>query len=204
LDPEFVQALIPKAKAQLRARMKALRTALPPGARSSKSSRICQTVAEHPVFAQARHVALYWPIARQGEVDVRPLHDVARASGKVVYYPFMDEVGDLIQTGFRAVKSPEELTERGRGFVEPPTDAPLAQRGELDLLVLPALAIAESGHRLGYGSGFYDATAPEFSPPAALLAVAYDFQLLAEVPSDTHDVAAHIIITDRRTLPAGT
>jgi 5-formyltetrahydrofolate cyclo-ligase len=200
LDPEFVKALLPKAKKQLRVRMKALRGALPAAARSSKSAHICRRVAEHPAFAKAQRVALFWPVSNQGEVDVRPLDTAARTAGKVVYYPFMDAAGDVLKTGFRPVRSPDDLSLGEHGFKEPPRDAPDARPGDLDLLILPALAVSENGHRLGYGSGFYDATAPEFSPPATLLAVAFDFQLLAEVPSDAHDIPAHIIITDQRTL----
>lgn len=200
LDPELVQALIPKAKKQLRARMKALRAALPEAQRRAKSAEIVHRVAEHSAFSNARRVGLFWPIAERGEVDVRPLDAAARMTGKFVYYPFMDSSGDVFKTGFRPVKSPDELGRRGRAFKEPPRETPEAGPGELDLLVVPALAVAANGHRLGYGSGFYDATAPEFSPPAKLLAVAYDFQLLAEVPAAVHDVPVHIIVTDRRSL----
>lgn len=202
LDPELVKSLIPRAKKQLRSRMKALRSALPSSARSAKSAAICNTVSEHSSFVDAQRIALFWPLATRGEVDVTPLDTAARLAGKVVYYPFMDAAGDVIKTGFRPVHNPGELEDRGRGFKEPPPGAPQAEAGDLDLVLMPALAVAESGHRLGYGSGFYDATTPEFSPPATLMVVAYDFQLMAEIPNSDHDVPVHIIITDQRTLLA--
>jgi len=65
---------------------------------------------------------------------------------------------------------------------------------------VPALAVASSGHRLGYGSGFYDATLPDFCPPALSIVVAYDFQLLAELPVSAHDIACDIVVTDARLL----
>ena len=52
-----------------------------------------------------------------------------------------------------------------------------------DVVVVPALAVAADGHRVGYGIGFYDATLPDVCPPAAAVMVAFGFQLLAEVPS---------------------
>jgi 5-formyltetrahydrofolate cyclo-ligase len=48
--------------------------------------------------------------------------------------------------------------------------------------------------------GFYDVTLPDVSPPAASIIVAYDFQLLGELPELEHDVACDYVVTDRRTL----
>ena len=203
LDPRLLEQLIPKAKKQLRARMKALRTALPLATRRAKSAAIVNALSAREEFASAKRIALYWPVDAGGEVDIRALDAAARLAGKLVYYPFMDVDGDVIRTGFRKVTRPEDMQDRGRGFKEPSTELEAAAAGDLDLVVLPALAVGADGHRLGYGSGFYDATAPEFAPPAKLVVVAYDFQLLAEVPSTPADVPVHVIITDRRVLLVG-
>jgi 5-formyltetrahydrofolate cyclo-ligase len=145
---------------------------------------------------------LFWPLLDRQELDVRGLDGAARQAQKSVYYPYMDEHEDRIETGFRRVFEISELAERGRRFAEPPPEAPRASRGEIDLVIAPALAIASSGHRLGYGSGFYDATLPDFCPPAVSIAVAYDFQLLAELPVSAHDVACDMLVTDARVLRA--
>jgi 5-formyltetrahydrofolate cyclo-ligase len=68
------------------------------------------------------------------------------------------------------------------------------------LVVVPALAVAATGHRLGYGGGFYDAMLPDFCPPAIAVVVAFDFQLVAELPAEPHDVQCGVIVTDARTL----
>jgi 5-formyltetrahydrofolate cyclo-ligase len=70
----------------------------------------------------------------------------------------------------------------------------------VDLVLVPALAVAPSGHRLGYGAGFYDSLLPDVCPPAKALAVAYDFQLLVEVPTLPHDVPCDFIVTDAREI----
>ncbi len=103
-------------------------------------------------------------------------------------------------TGFRQVASVTELAERGQRFFEPPPEAPAAARGEIDLLVVPALAASADGHRLGYGSGFYDATLPDFCPPASAVVVVFHFQLLGELPVTDNDVASNVVVTDRRVL----
>ena len=40
----------------------------------------------------------------------------------------------------------------------------------------------------------------DFCPPAKALVVAFDFQLLGELPVTAGDVASQFIVTDRRSL----
>jgi 5-formyltetrahydrofolate cyclo-ligase len=60
--------------------------------------------------------------------------------------------------------------------------------------------VASDGTRLGFGSGFYDATLPEFCPPALAVAAVYHFQLLGELPLEGHDVRCARIVTETQTL----
>ncbi|MEO8801163.1 MAG: 5-formyltetrahydrofolate cyclo-ligase, partial [Polyangiaceae bacterium] len=53
---------------------------------------------------------------------------------------------------------------------------------------------------IGYGAGYYDRTIPPFSLHAATIGVAYDFQLVAEVPVTPGDFALSSIVTEERTL----
>ena len=130
----------------------------------------------------------------------------AREQGKRVYYPGFDASDAGLGTALRLTRTPEELAVRGHRFLEPPPDAPAATRGDIEFVVVPALAAALSGQRLGFGIGFYDALLPDFRPPAAAAVVVFDFQLLAEVPVLPHDVACDFVVTDARcvaTMPGG-
>lgn len=200
LDPDLVAQVSGRAKRAIRARMRALRQALPAAARNARSQRICEHVLASPEYASARSIALFAPQAL--EVDVSPLDAGARAAGKIVYYPFMEPTPSGFTTGFRRVDALGELVDRGRKFLEPPLGLPQAERGDIDLVIVPALAVAASGHRLGYGSGYYDATLPDVCPPGVAMAVAFEFQLLAELPITDNDVAVQTIVTDQRALRA--
>ncbi len=200
-DPEQLRELTQRARKQLRDRQRALRAAYPIAALAERSRRIVERIAALPAFQAAASVALFWPLER--EVDLRALDEAARASGKRVYYPVMDRVDGRLLTGMALTQASSELAVRTSRFAEPPASAPRATRGELDLLIVPALAAALNGHRLGYGMGFYDATLPDFCPPASSVVVAYDFQLLAELPALAHDVRCDHIVTDHRGLAAG-
>ena len=189
-----------RAKRQLRARLRGLRAAHPELVLAQASARIVERVLEMPELEAARSVGSFWPMVDRREVDVRPIADAVLAAGKQLYFPFLQQTASGFSTGFARVTAVSELAERGQRFLEPPPEAPRAERGQIDLLIVPALAVAADGHRLGYGSGFYDATLPDFCPPARAVVVVFDFQLLGELPVTPGDVASHIIATDRRLL----
>jgi len=192
------EALRHRAKAQIRASMRALRSAVPEAARAERSRAIVSRLAALSLFDGAPRVALFWPIVERGEVDLTAFDSLLRARGATLYYPFM--APPPAGHGFARVERVEELEERGRGFREPPRGAPAALPGELDVVVVPALAVSADGHRLGYGAGFYDGLLPAFRPPATALVVAFDFQLLGELPTTTTDVPVDGIVTDSRVL----
>jgi 5-formyltetrahydrofolate cyclo-ligase len=99
---------------------------------------------------------------------------------------------------FRFVDDPAAMDERGLGFREPGDAAPEA--AALDVIVVPALVVDPRGHRIGYGAGFYDRALARFAPPAHAIAVAFSFQLLAEVPVTEGDVPVSLIVTDERVI----
>ena len=66
-------------------------------------------------------------------------------------------------------------------------------------MVVPCLAIDPRGQRVGYGKGFYDRLLPTL-PNAFRVAIAFDFQLVAEVPDAEGDVPVQAVVSDKRIL----
>jgi 5-formyltetrahydrofolate cyclo-ligase len=192
-----------RVKIELRKRMRGLRKALPASACAARSARIAEGLRALDAIARARRVALFWPIEERHEVDLRELDATLRAGGVRVAYPAVDrETGAM---AFRFVDDPASMVEQGSGFREPPPDAPEAVPGgrdALDAIVVPALAVDPRGHRIGYGAGYYDRALPAHAPPAIAVAVAFDFQLVAEIGALPTDVPVAWIVTDARTLAA--
>jgi 5-formyltetrahydrofolate cyclo-ligase len=197
-EPEFSSDLRERARVQIRARMRALRAAYPKAALSERSAAITERIVALPAYRDAGSVALFWPMPH--EVDLRALDAHCRSHKKSVFYPVMDAIPSGVRTGFALTEGTAALAPRSERFFEPPADAPRAERGEIELIVVPALAVGANGHRLGYGRGFYDVTLPDFKPPAKSVVVAYEFQLLSELPELGHDVASDYVVTDSRTL----
>lgn len=199
-DSALLDALGQRAKKHLRARLSATRQALPPSAVQARSARIVEALASLGPLRAARAVAAFWPMAERAEVDLRELDRALGERGVARFYPFMDPKGSGFTTGFRRIESSADLQLRGRRFVEPPHEAPVAGRGDVDVVLVPALAVTPTGHRLGFGSGFYDATLPDLAPPALTIAVAFSFQLLGELFIEPHDLACDLVVTDREIL----
>ena len=115
-----------------------------------RSAAIRARLLERDEVLAARGVALFWPIEARHEIDLRPLHDALRAMDKKIAYPVLGEAPGVME--FRFVDDESTLEERGHGFAEPPEDAPLVAPGELDVIVVPALALDARGGRIGYGA----------------------------------------------------
>lgn len=199
LSPEVSaeDELVERARGQIRARMLATRRALPPAAVLARSQRIAAVLSRASRIASARDVALFWPVESQREVDLRALDTQLRREGKRLHYPFMDpRASGGFVTGFRRTDSPDELQRRGQPFREPTPGQRASQPGEIDVVVVPAVALTPEGARLGQGTGFYDVTLPDVRPPAVAVVVAFSFQLLMELPQRSHDVACDAVVTD--------
>ena len=85
------------------------------------------------------------------------------------------------------------------GIREPPADAP-----ELfpDILIVPLLAFDRSGHRIGYGAGYYDMTISRLRTmkPVTAIGIAFAAQEIAAVPATPRDARLDLVLTERGTI----
>lgn len=65
------------------------------------------------------------------------------------------------------------------------------------LMIMPGVAFDRANHRVGYGGGFYDRFL-EKHPRITRVAVAFEFQMLPEVPTEPTDISPEIIVTERK------
>jgi 5-formyltetrahydrofolate cyclo-ligase len=191
-EPEIVL----RAKAELRKRLRGLRNTHPAGALAKRSERIVETLEKLDAIAHAKTVALFWPIEARHEVDLRDLDVRLRARGVAIAYPSIEDDGAMV---FR-LATVAQLAEHALGFHGAPSH--MNEPASLDAIVVPALALDAEGRRLGYGAGFYDRALARYAS-AKKIGVAFDFQLLAEVPVSPNDVAMDVVVTDARTLMVG-
>jgi 5-formyltetrahydrofolate cyclo-ligase len=177
--------------------MRSVRKALPAAARAARSARIWERVWARAEWAEAVTVMLY--ASMRTEVDTAPGVEAARRSGKRVALPRVGEHGLEVRLWEEGVA----LVESGSmGVREPPDDAPQLDPASVDLVIVPALALDERGARIGYGAGLYDRLLPRLTR-ARRIAVAFDFQLVAEVPETPGDERVDVVVTDERVIETG-
>ena len=126
------------------------------------------------------------------EVDLFPLLEEAFRQGKQVYLPrFLPEKGMYRLVRLEAM---DRLRPGRFGILEPASDQPPPTHA-LDLILVPGLAFDEKGRRLGRGKGFYDRLLREYT--GARCGVAFDWQVVPQVPAGPMDVKMDWLLTPR-------
>jgi 5-formyltetrahydrofolate cyclo-ligase len=82
------------------------------------------------------------------------------------------------------------------GLLEPvgPRLGPTAI-GTAEVVVVPALAVARNGVRLGRGGGYYDRALQHARADAVVVALVFDDELLDELPDEPHDRRVTAVVT---------
>ncbi len=150
------------------------------GAIAEKSARICEAIARHPAWLQARTVCLFAAQATEPHVELLWKKSEARQ----ICYPRVNGVDlDLIR-----VSGPDALQTSRWQLREPTHDeANIIAPSQIDLLLVPGLAFSTTGERLGRGGGFYDRLLANPQMRAYSIGVCFDVQLADELPMEEHD-----------------
>ena len=95
------------------------------------------------------------------------------------------------------IKEWGELTTGAYGILEP-KEIRKANLNDIEIAIIPGIAFDNRGYRIGYGKGYFDRLLSKMN--ALKIALAFDFQILDEVPEEKHDVRMDMIITEKRIL----
>ena len=194
-------------KAELRRAVIARRDAIDLDVRAAKSAVVCARLVElmDRLGAAAPHtVAVY--AAMGSEVDPAAFAAAAVARGWRVAYPCRLSATDAMACGqcmcMRAVSAGDAseapfIAHPTRAFAASDVDSdhfPIVPAAELDMVVVPLVAFARTGARLGYGGGCYDRYLPTVAPERPIVGIAFDEQRVDHVPTDAHDLPlSHIV-----------
>jgi len=183
------------AKATLRAELKRLRRAMAPEAREQHGEAIAQRVLQLPQWQEARVIFLY--VAMGSEVQTRRLIEAALNEKKTLLLPRVIEAGVLEAI---PVSDPEAGLTPGRFGIPAPND-PTAKPWDqpIDLVLCPGVAFTPTGQRLGQGGGYYDRFL-DAHPCHHVVGLAYDEQVMDELPLEPHDVKIQGVVTPTRVL----
>ncbi len=184
----------PPTKQSLREIILAARSQLAPEARALRSQQIAARVLALDAFERAGTLAIYAPMG--AEVDPSAIAAEALTRGKRLAYPVLDDARPL---RFAACTPGVLVAGALRCLVPPPQAEPVAP-AEIDLVLVPGIAFDSAGRRLGRGRGHYDATLASLRPDALRVGLAFELQLVPEVPQETHDAPLDVVVSEARVL----
>jgi 5-formyltetrahydrofolate cyclo-ligase len=128
------------------------------------------------------------------EINPLPLMRKLEAAGAQLALPAIAGRGKPLI--MRAFAFGDELASGQWGIREPKADAPDVAP---DILLVPLLAFDRSGHRIGYGAGYYDMTIAKFRSMKQVVTVGIAFaaQEIGEVPVTSRDARLDLVLTER-------
>jgi 5,10-methenyltetrahydrofolate synthetase len=134
-------------------------------------------------------VALY--AAQPFEISVIELLPALNLLGIWVVFPEVSSDSRVLQ--FRRVKNSSELDPGPFGIRSPSTNCRLVALTDIDVFVVPALALGVNGDRLGRGGGYYDATLSAAHPERISIGIAWHLCSSGVFPVEAHDVKMHMV-----------
>jgi len=179
-----------KSKQEVRQRLRAASSLHSPEECARESQRIVSEIRGQTAWKQCRVLLSFAPIS--GEPDLRELCHQALRERKTVAFPrYLQETGGY--RAFEVLDLQRDLVAGRFGIAEPGTACPECNLNKLDLVFVPALGFSLDGVRLGRGKGYYDRLLAKVS--AKKCGVAFDWQIAAELPWESHDVRMDCLVT---------
>lgn len=169
-------------------------------AQKDKDALSVQIVAKFtalPKYDPARTIMYY--VDAGSEVRTRHALPAAIQAGKRVVVPYcvtetselelfwLEDVSELVEGAYKILEPHPDLRSDERKRVTP---------DELDLVMVPGTAFDPRGGRMGQGKGYYDRLLAGVRPDAALVALAFECQMVPEIPVAAHDVFMDFVLTE--------
>lgn len=177
-------------KSTVRKRLTGELAGLDAGTVRAHSAAVWERLARLPEFQAGTCFCTY--VSMGNEIVTHGLIRQLLAIGRRVCVPaFVGKYVPAQITDFDADLVPGKL-----GILEPKTVVP----AQPDLWLVPGIGFDQHGNRLGRGKGYYDALLQ--AAPGVKIGIGHDFQVIADLPIEGHDVRLDFVVTERQTLRA--
>lgn len=168
-----------EAKKRVRAEMLRRLETIPPARRALEEELVTAAVQDAADWRRAGTVLLYRNLP--GEMSTVGLANGAWRAGKRVAMPRVTGPGQL---ELHAVGAWSDLRPGAFGIHEPAAGLRTVDPAAIDLAIVPAVAWARDGTRLGRGGGYYDRLVPRLR---LAWGIGFDVQVVRDVPAQAHD-----------------
>lgn len=180
-------------KDRLRKRVLAVRMGLDRSQVEVSGQAILEKVLGLEAYCRAKLVHTYVS-SKENEVDTRALICTCLEQGKCVAVP-------VVMPGTKAlahalIDGLDQLVVGPWGLAQPDPAAAtwLPAEARIDLVVVPGLAFDRSGHRIGWGGGYYDRFLAQVQ--TVKIGLCYDELVLDCIPGEPHDVPVDMVVAE--------
>lgn len=181
-----------KCKSELRRAVVARRDSLSPCEIRLRSGAASSRLFELPEVGEARVVMFF--VSFGSEIDTVPMIGRALAEGKRVAAPRADP-GRRGLTPCEIRDLEADLAPGAHGIREPKAHCPVVDLAAIEVVVVPAAAWGEDGHRVGYGGGYYDRFLAGLKR-AHRVGLGLEVQVVPEVPHGPDDLPVEVLVTE--------
>jgi len=143
-------------------------------------------------------LVLFTFVSFGSEVDTQKIISYALNDGKIVYVPKIKSKDKGIE--IFTINTLSNLKPGYFNILEPLENCPVGNIKDIDLILMPGIAFDRNGGRIGYGAEFYDRFLTSINSDVPKLALAYQFQILDEVPITEFDVKIDGIISNKELI----
>lgn len=158
------------------------------------SEKICLQLMNLEQIKQSQTIALYFSF--RNEVDVTRLMHTTSQTLTFVFPVVLPNK----QLEFHSHSLGDTTTLNQYKIEEPTLKQNAVALSQIDTMIIPALGFDTECNRLGTGAGYYDrtlATLPADDRPFLVIA-AFDFQKTENIPTDSWDIPANCVVTEKK------
>lgn len=184
-------------KKKIRKEILSFRNKMDKNEKNKKDDIITKKFLESSSYKNSRNIFSY--ISYKSETDTKKIIETALKDGKNVYVPrtlYDKRIMEVVK-----IDSLDNLVEDRYGILEPEKDKKAVKDYDIfDLIIVPGTAFDKRGGRMGYGAGYYDKFFRKLRKKINKTALAYDFQIIGEVPMSRFDERVDLIITENEVI----
>lgn len=152
-----------------------------------KSACLCARLAASSSFTSAQTILTYLSFRQEPDLSLlwgdRPIWGVPRCVGtELIWHRW--QPGNSLQPG-------------AYGILEPDPQLPQLEAEDVDLILVPAVAIDDRGYRLGYGGGYYDRllSLPQWRAKTTI-GIVFEFARVRTLPVEPWDKPMNAVCTE--------
>lgn len=183
-------------KKDLRKRILNIRNNIQDDEKLLKDKKILDLIIKNNLYINSKSIFTY--VNFGSEVNTIAIIERALEEGKEIYVPKTDIIKkEMVAVKIKSIK---DLEVGNYGMLEPKEGLTIAEKENFDLIIMPGAVFDYKGNRIGYGAGYYDKYLLQIDKNIKKLALAYELQILHDIPKEEHDIQVNYIITEERIL----